>query len=833
MRRQTWFWIIGITFLIGALFFKYASPSAALAATHQPSIVVPTKEANQPIPGELVVFFTPGTAASQVAWERVASGIKVAQPPELQILHAAVVRVPMGNEKNIAAALMHQPGIRWVERNYPVSPMIAPHDTIPNDPLWPQQYGPRHIQAPAAWDITIGQSNVIIAVVDSGIDSTHPDLQNQLVPGYDVVERDNQPQDRCGHGTHVAGIIAAEANNNIGVAGMAWQAKIMPVKVLDAHCGGTIADVAEGIIWATQHGARIINLSLGGSRASTLLEDATYYAYQHGVALFAAAGNDGGTHIIYPAAYPWVMAVGATDEADQRASFSDTGPELDIMAPGVDILSTTPREDFYYHDLIGTSQEYGTLSGTSMATAFASGAAALLASTTAYNSPDAIYQGLTQTAKDLEAPGHDSQTGWGLIRVFNALQFSPHLSPTPTPVPPDFAYDMLDSHSCANLVQYHWLDATSDDPTQALPIFGSDGSYTANLPFAFTFAGNTYSQATISENGYVTFGGVGGEADNFFIPGIAEPNNFIAPFWDDLTLSVNGLVFARTFGKAPNRRWIVEWWKVPRRDAPSSRLTFEVVLSEADQSITFQYAALEGPSSRGNSATVGIEYLDGRDGVQYSYNAPRLRSKFAIRFVPRPANAPSLTDRCRPAPSPAPTEPPKGIAVGPKGGLYNFTPFCADIPEGALQGTHYLNVHLFLVGPPAPASWLPLGRYMQVTLTPQQSRFSPPLYLCYHYTDEDVARAGGTPSNIHFATYSPNTYSWTLLPTIANEAQKTVWATVSHFSTFGVFVIFPNDLPTTGAPVAYSTIALGILLLLLVIVLGLLLLRKNPHSFRR
>ena len=347
--------------------------------------------------------------------------------------------------------------------------------------------------------------------------------------------------------------------------------------------------MAEALVWAVERGARVINLSLGTSAPSTLLEDGTDHAYTHGAAIFAASGNSGISPVVYPAAYPWVMAVGATDQADKRADYSNTGAALDLMAPGSDIFSTTPLANFYYHYAYNITSQYGTLSGTSMASAFASGSGALLASLPKFDTPDKVYQALTSTARDLETPGRDNNTGYGLIQVADALNFSPTIVPTPPPPPPVTSYSILNSRSCGNLVKFNWLDATIG--SDFLPVFGNDGYATVPLPFSFNFGDQTYDKVTVSANGYLTFGGDGSIRDNFIIPGIAQPNNFIAPFWDDLNPSAGGYLYQRTIGTAPNRQYVVEWWQVPRAGLTSaiSSLTFEVSLFEASGQILIQY----------------------------------------------------------------------------------------------------------------------------------------------------------------------------------------------------------------------------------------------------
>ena len=507
------------------------------------------------IPGEVVIITKVGYRASSI---NLPVGVSVAQAnPELNSLNAAVMSVPVGQERVYVQKLQNTPGIQLAEPNY----VVDTEAVIPNDPFWSQQYGPAHIQAPDAWAITTGSRSVILAIIDSGIDEHHPEFAGRILPGYDFIDGDSQPQDTCGHGTHVAGIAAATGNNGIGIAGMAWNVRIMPVRVLDGFCSGSTVGVAEALVWVVERGARVINLSLGTSAPSTLLENGTYYAYTHGAALFAAAGNSGSSPVVYPAAYPWVMAVGATDQTDQRASYSNTGPALDLMAPGSDILSTTPYGSFFYKDLLKVTPKYGTLNGTSMASAFTAGSAALLSSLSKFDTPDKVYQALTSTARDLDIPGPDKNTGYGLLQVANALNFSPNLVPTPTPLPPVTSYDILNSQSCNNLIQFNWRDATTG---AGIPVFSNDGYATVSLPFTFQFGDHTYDNVTVSANGYLTFGGDGSIKDNFIIPSIAQPNNFIAPFWDDLNPSGGGWIYQTTFGSAPERQYVIEWYQVPR-----------------------------------------------------------------------------------------------------------------------------------------------------------------------------------------------------------------------------------------------------------------------------
>jgi subtilisin family serine protease len=240
--------------------------------------------------------------------------------------------------------------------------------------------------------------------------------------GWDFVNGDNDPQDDYGHGTHVSGIAAAASDNGIGIAGMAWGARIMPLKILDSGGNGSDSDVAAAMVWATDHGAQIINLSLGGDAPAAVMEAAVNYAYGHGVTVVAAAGNTGKPGVVYPAAYPNAIAVAATNSNDNHASFSSYGAEVDLAAPGVGIYST-------YWTRTGGST-YTSLSGTSMAAPHVAGVAALLASLPQFNTPDKIRLALEATALDLGPVCRDPYYGIGLVQAFDAVELDPNSRPS-------------------------------------------------------------------------------------------------------------------------------------------------------------------------------------------------------------------------------------------------------------------------------------------------------------------------------------------------------------------------------------------------------------------
>jgi hypothetical protein len=275
------------------------------------------------------------------------------------------------------------------------------------DPMRPAQWALNRASFEAAWAVGKGYG-VKVAVVDTGVRGDHEDLAANMLQGKDFVQSGgNGWNDQNGHGTHVAGIIAAAANNGRGIAGGAPGVKILPVRVLDANGSGYSSNVAAGVIWAADQGARVINLSLGGTAPSSGTREAIKYANSKGAIVLAAAGNgaQSGNQAIYPAAFPEAVAVGAVDTNLNRAAFSNYGWYLDIAAPGVGIRST----------FNGSTTSYADMSGTSMATPYASAAAAVVASVNKKASANGIRNFLQHSATDLGPAGADPQFGSGFI----------------------------------------------------------------------------------------------------------------------------------------------------------------------------------------------------------------------------------------------------------------------------------------------------------------------------------------------------------------------------------------------------------------------------------
>lgn len=276
----------------------------------------------------------------------------------------------------------------------------------------------------ATWPTSQG-TGVTVAIVDSGVDATHPDLAGAVLPGINLVNDGYDPAgtgrvDPNGHGTHVAGIVGARANNGIGIAGAAPGVQLLPVRVLDANGFGDSTDVAEGVIWAAEHGARVINLSLGGAAESPLIQTAMQHALSFNAVVVAAAGNEyqWGNPASYPAAYPEALAVSSVTSSLVRSSFSSTGAYVDMAAPGSSIVSAYKGG-------------YALESGTSMAAPHVSAAAALLLAKYPSLTTAQARLYLESTATDLGASGRDDSFGYGLVNPQLALMVAGGASITP------------------------------------------------------------------------------------------------------------------------------------------------------------------------------------------------------------------------------------------------------------------------------------------------------------------------------------------------------------------------------------------------------------------
>lgn len=349
---------------------------------------------------ELIVKFKTGTIATEKK-----EALNAVQGTEISNLfkgEVSLVSLPKGNElETLAKQLLKQKAVEYVQPNYEVERTF-----VPKDSGYKNQWYLKKIQMPKAWDQTKGSSTITVAVIDGGVQTNHPDLKGKIVSPYDVVTgRTTVPADM--HGTHVAGIIAASINKS-GVAGIAPNVKIMPINVFQGS-GADTYDIAEGIIYAADKGANVINMSLGSYYYSYITDYATTYAKDLGATIIASAGNDNSSSSTYPASLPSVISISATNNNDTITGFSNFGYNIDLSAPGQDIYST----------ISGSSYKY--LSGTSMAAPVVSGVAALVLSKNPLLSPDQVESILTKSSIDLGTKGWDYYYGYGRVDALKAL----------------------------------------------------------------------------------------------------------------------------------------------------------------------------------------------------------------------------------------------------------------------------------------------------------------------------------------------------------------------------------------------------------------------------
>jgi thermitase len=329
-------------------------------------------------PGEILVKFRPGTASHVAAAVHRQQGGQVLET--LPGIGVQFVRVLPGREAATVAGYARNPNVLFAEPNGLYNAVGVPDDPQV-DAQW--QYNntgqtsgtlDADIDAFEAWNLTTGSPTVAIAVLDSGIDQSHEDLASKIVLNRNFTAS-RTVDDLYGHGTHVAGSAAAATNNGLGVAGTCPNCVLYNGKVLDDSGGGKWSAIAKGIVWATDNGAKVINMSFGGSKGSRSVAAAVDYAWNKGVVVVAAAGNAGAEAPFYPAYYANAIAVAATDNRDAKASFSNYGSWVDVAAPGVAILSTAPDHS---STMWGGGAKYGTASGTSMATPHLAGIAGLV-----------------------------------------------------------------------------------------------------------------------------------------------------------------------------------------------------------------------------------------------------------------------------------------------------------------------------------------------------------------------------------------------------------------------------------------------------------------------
>lgn len=391
-------------------------------------------------------------------------------------LRLSLIRVDPSRREEIQQKLEESGLFNFVEPEY-----YAQVTATPNDPDYSLEWHLAAIQAPGAWNYTVGSRTVPVAMIDSGVDGTHPDLAANLVAGYNFVSGNTNTSDTMGHGTTTAGTLAAVGNNGIGVVGVEWTSAIMPLVVVDSTGYASYLNIADAIIYAAEHGVRVANISIGGTSSSSTLQTAVNYAWSQGTVVFASAGNGGANAPYYPAGCQYVVAVGATDQNNNWASFSNYGTFLSVVAPGVNVYTTAE----------GDSYTYG--SGTSYSSPIAAGVAALMLSYSPSLSASTLVSELEQTATDLGTPGYDEYYGWGLVNATNAIA-----GLATAPQPPTVSISAPSNDSTVSGTVSVTGTAASNAGLSSVKFFvdGTLSSTVTSSPYSFSWNTTTASNAT-------------------------------------------------------------------------------------------------------------------------------------------------------------------------------------------------------------------------------------------------------------------------------------------------------------------------------------------------
>jgi thermitase len=352
------------------------------------------------VPGQILV-----KPAENINQEAILALFAAQGAVEIDAIHpinVRVLQVPEVALERVLAALSRNPAIEFAERN-----LIAPPGATPDDPIYPEQWHLPMIESSRAWTKTLGNSKVIIAILDTGVNSNHVDLAANMVPGWNFYDNNSDTRDVHGHGTAVAGSAAAQGNNTEGVASVAWNCKIMPIRISDPQGYAAVSTMAKGLTYAADQGARVANISYRVSTSSTI-KTAAKYMYDRGGAVAIAAGNQG--EFDPSPNNPYVLTVSATTANDKITSWSNTGNLIDLAAPGSAIYTT----------LRGGG--YGKKSGTSFSAPIVAGVAGLVISANPNLSGEQIQEVLKMSADDLGPAGWDPTFGWGRVNAGRAVE---------------------------------------------------------------------------------------------------------------------------------------------------------------------------------------------------------------------------------------------------------------------------------------------------------------------------------------------------------------------------------------------------------------------------
>lgn len=622
--------------LLGVLSTVLLTPGTAQEAAHPQS--------EPPFQPDRIIAIPKSNRSEAVRVLHTKTGGKVLKSfPRLGGIH--VLEVPSGTDARELVDRYRRSGeFEAVDLNYVFTPTATPNDPrVLNGEEWHlnnvgQSSGipDADIDAFEAWDTLHSATNVIVAILDSGLRQTHQDLADNLwinpgeIPGNNVDDDLNgiiddvhgvdlipgpatgNPEDDLGHGTHVAGIIGAVGNNGLGCSGVAWKVPLMPLRFLSAQ-NGSLNDALEGLDYARSKGARVINCSFEVPTFVGTLSNAMWQLRNDGIIIVAAAGNsnmdiDVNGHSPGGFKIDNVISVMATTRSDGRWSSSNFGAtSVHLGAPGHQIIST----------YIGSDSSYTLMSGTSMASPCVAGAVALLCARFPSWDYRQIIQRLLTTVEPVPALAGLCKTG-GRLNLRRALGEG------------DFTNQP---------VAFSWIPTNAMTP---LTLTGDGASAAIPLPFNFRFYGEDHSQVFLGANGLAAFANAGLSASlNTDLPNTNLPNAVLYPFWDDLDPAAGGRVWFGQLGTPPNRKFVATWADIPHSSGSQTRFTFQMILHETRE-VVFQYAQVQNGNNalvRGKSATIGMEDATAALATRYSFNSSSgsVTNNQAILFMPKGA----------------------------------------------------------------------------------------------------------------------------------------------------------------------------------------------------
>ncbi len=577
------------------------------------------------------------------------------------------------NIAGLINTLKRLPDVTDAEPDYQVNAVLTP-----NDPIYPSQWahnntgqaGSSDVGIPdcdtdtdEAWDVTTGEADIIIAILDTGI-NPHDEYEDRMVPGFDFVGNDYNPTDNNGHGSSCAGIAAAEGNNGSGIAGVSWGSQLMPVKVLDDSGSGSDTDIADGVTFASDNGARVISMSLSGGSFVGYFNSAINYAVDNGTAVFAATGNDNNDVVGYPSRYENCIAVGALSPCNERKHpsscdgeywwGSNYGADIDFLSPGV-LINTTTNSNGY------TSS----FNGTSSACPHAAGIGALVMSVNPNLTPHEVRMIMQLTADDLLAPGFDNESGYGRLNAFQAVSYATshpeavvevdaldfQLSGGQTDATTilvintgegDLTYE-IDPYgyhwqdSDTGMTDYEWIDIAGAGTQLSFSHNDQAAAGVFDLGFNFPFYGEEYSQCIINANGWIGFGSDNDGWQNTSLPSEDGPRPAVLAYWDDLNPSNSGnssYMSGDVFYAAYNDHFVVwfddvvHWYGSSETEGTYD---FQAVLY-ADGSIRLNYRDMTGET---DLATIGIQNDAGDQALLVAFNEDLVHDEYTIEILPR------------------------------------------------------------------------------------------------------------------------------------------------------------------------------------------------------